>query len=507
MKKPISGFGRKGPKPGYGTEIVNPGEWAKAHTRGIDTSVLRQVFTGNLFVYGSVAPKIRRFGFPGTSLNDGLQRFGSPQTWDVFPYDLSRPKLLNEATLVRTRKDGTVTSETRTLAVLRTAIAQEFALVPSKGVIKSFRFPDSKIADFKWLMPSNYLRSEGYMSITPGTATFTGSNASSSWVQTVNGYSTFTSLSSMADSALLRKYWSLSGSAHFAGMHTARQRCISKIRRNDIELSVALAESRKTITHLAKTAVDIFKLYRAIKSGDLKAVRRILKIPKNAKGNSKLVKAFNASKVPAQRWLEMRYAWQPLLGDVNGAITTILKPSRQQMTFRATGNYAEDINYTVDQNSTNPIRHEIHVATGRRISKCIVHYAVTDPAAVLIAEMGINPLLAIWEVVPWSFVIDWFTNIGDFLETIDVGIGKEFISGTETQYNRLYRVSKLPIQRLSFPVSPMNPQGGHSSAESHFMCVKRTTLSTWPKIGAYIKNPLSTNHVLDAIALSRSMKK
>lgn len=497
-----SGFARKGVKD-LGYEQLSQLQHDKRHLT---------VDGKKIFIFGSTSSAVRRWGFPGGTLGNGVIRALSPPTWDVFPDTYvtdTRQDLTNIGVMRKVDRNGILTVSERTEKVLQRTVAQELNIIRNKGVFKRFSFPDSSIKPFNWLMPTRYLRVEAYMKLHPGTAHFhgVGSNNSGYWDITVTGNSSYVHLTDMADRQELRKHWSISGRTKFALMHTARQRCISRIRRNDIELSVALAEGRKTLSHLAKTALDIFKIYRAVKRGDFKAVWRILGWQPSRREYSKQKKLFYATKLASQRWLELQYAWRPLLGDVNGAIETLMKDKRQQMTFKATGSNAEAINYTVDHFTENPSRTEYHSASGKAIAKCVVHYAVTSPIEVFMAELGLNPYLALWEVVPWSFVVDWFTNIGDFLETIDVGTGKEFISGTETFHTVLYRESRMPIQSIRFPVSPINPMGGFSGVTSHFLITDRRPLTTWPKVGAYIKNPLSTTHVLNAIALARTIRK
>lgn len=529
-KKTISGFARRGVKH-LGYEKLNQSQLDHLYQQTGQRSTYLRKMSRHGFVYGTTNTTVRSWGFPGSSVGDGRIRHESRPTWDVFPYTDIRDKrkLVNTGVLTRVYSDGRREVSEKEVKILNTTIAQQLNIIRGRGVFKKFKFPKSDIPEFTWLMPSRYLRSEGYMVIEPGTAVWTGSNSNSKYSLTVSGHSSYITLSNMSDSTELRKHWSLSAVSKFHLMQVARSRALQKIRRSDIELSVALAESRKTATHLAKTAVDLFKAYRAVKRGDFKELRRICNwgwgtpIQKGAKfkyevsqgkrtpvseADMKLhKKLFYATKEPAKRWLELQYAWGPLLGDVNGAIKTLTKESRQQMTFKATGSIRENFNYTVNSKPNDPERHELHVAAGYSVAKCIVHYAVTDPASVLIAEMGVNPLLAVWEVVPWSFVVDWFTNIGDFLETMDVAMGKEFISGSETYYTVINRESRMPIQRISFPVSPLLPNGGSSAVTSHFMSVSRQPLTKWPGVGAYIKNPLTTNHVLNAIALARTLKK
>lgn len=47
-----------------------------------------------------------------------------------------------------------------------------------------------------------------------------------------------------------------------------------------------------------------------------------------------------------------------------------------------------------------------------------------------------NPLLLGWELIPFSFVADWFIQVGDYLETLDALIGVKRIAITRSVKQR-----------------------------------------------------------------------
>lgn len=483
------------------------------------------------YLYGSTSMVARSWGFPGTLLNGGLLRPKAPEQYIPVHSEWSGtgdiPRIFNSSVLTSTRKsNGEITVKKLDAAVLRNARASRLNLTRGKGVFKTFNLPGLQIPEFTWLMPTGYLRSEISVKAFPATATFRGSDTTYDRVQTVTGYSLLVNDTMIPN---LIKYWNISGLSLFSMVQLANSRAIAKVRKNDIELSVALAESRKTIDHIAKTAKSLFEVYRAMKRGNFKDVWKHIATPAPKKsggrpirGNSRLnpdtglyefisrkeaKKKFFSTKDASDRWLEFQYAWQPLLNDVNGAIKLALTEKQENCSFRVTGSCEESFVFDESRNmsSRDP---EIHVGRVKRVAKTTVHYAVTDPALVFMGQAGINPLLAIWEVVPWSFVVDWFLTIGDALEAMDVSIGKEFISGTTVQFISGNCVSHMPIHPTqSMPFGWVRTNAGLSESHTDFMSYRREVLTKWPKVLPYLKNPLSTTHVLNAIALARSIRK
>jgi hypothetical protein len=64
-------------------------------------------------------------------------------------------------------------------------------------------------------------------------------------------------------------------------------------------------------------------------------------------------------------------------------------------------------------------------------------------------EVG-NPLEWAWELIPFSFVVDWAFPIGDWIGSLDAMKGVETVAGTvttKTEYEHVY-VSPLPPSRV-----------------------------------------------------------
>jgi hypothetical protein len=69
-----------------------------------------------------------------------------------------------------------------------------------------------------------------------------------------------------------------------------------------------------------------------------------------------------------------------------------------------------------------------------------VRYLIKDKDLKLLSQVGIsNPLLLAWELVPYSFVIDWLIPVGDYLGRLDslngvsdLTIGKSVMWETDT---------------------------------------------------------------------------
>lgn len=91
-----------------------------------------------------------------------------------------------------------------------------------------------------------------------------------------------------------------------------------------------------------------------------------------------------------------------------------------------------------------------------------------------------NPAEVLWELVPLSFVWDWFMPVGSFLQSLSATAGLDFLGGYTTRRNRgTYNGSLLVCGKAKVEYKHMN----------------RTAWSTWPVTGSYLPyarpNPLN----------------
>lgn len=128
-------------------------------------------------------------------------------------------------------------------------------------------------------------------------------------------------------------------------------------------------------------------------------------------------------------WLEYTYGWKPLVMDVHDSVALlnqkILVPGAKT-SVRSTARFEEswvDRDYYFGQQTQHG---------SVKYSFAIV-YDVESELKVVAARTGLtNPALIAWELMPWSFVIDWFVPVGDYLQSLTAFDGFTFTSGTES---------------------------------------------------------------------------
>lgn len=179
-----------------------------------------------------------------------------------------------------------------------------------------------------------------------------------------------------------------------------------KVAGSDFNAGVALAELPQSLALIADAAIRIRKGLNALKRGNLPEAIKQLAGHKRARKIPKGTTVSN-SKTVQSNWLELQYGWRPLLQDVYGGaellshhlsvpIQQVLRVSKQAKGY-------------LDRGSSYVVPASSEVLTKKRLKAIISERDVPQLIGLT------DPLSVIWEKVPYSFVVDWFIPIGNYL--------------------------------------------------------------------------------------------
>lgn len=137
----------------------------------------------------------------------------------------------------------------------------------------------------------------------------------------------------------------------------------------------------------------------------------------------------------SNRWLEVSYGVKPLLQDVAGACQTfdsLLTPPDREVTAKAGWPTYET---GVSQSGTNTSATQRSSKGNFKIrSSAEVVYRVDNPWDVAFQSLGLDrPLASLWEMIPYSFVVDWFFDVSGWLNSGRSIQGCTFVRGWTTE--------------------------------------------------------------------------
>lgn len=208
----------------------------------------------------------------------------------------------------------------------------------------------------------------------------------------------------------------------------------SRISGHGTNLAVTAFEAEQTVGMIGTAVGRVFKAYRHVRHGNFAAAAKALnlKITPHRVGKHR---SFN------ENWLEYRYGWRLVVQDVAGLMNTLydsltMRPPVLRVTALAkrTGRYNWNTGAKTmtmpDGTSCWKYSNTKKVTVFDAEVRGGYIYKLESVALSTGQSLGLtNPLLFAWEIIPYSFVIDWFVNVGDVLSSLSAFQGKTCLDG------------------------------------------------------------------------------
>jgi len=262
------------------------------------------------------------------------------------------------------------------------------------------------------------------------------------------------------------------------------------LRAAESNIALSLGEARESA-----------RMIRAISSLD-----KIISLARQARRTVKSNPSLLISKV----WLGMKYGWLPLYNDVwnyldwtyrgiDSGIPVIGRRVRTENTHTAK-NFA----------GTNP--NTKGIVTGVTKFKCEVKCWVgvqNSDLYNLSRVTSLNPLSIAWELTPFSFVVDWFFDIGSYLSNLEasLGSGLTFKRGYYTEVVYQTAAGTNSGRWTDWYNGSEYETGSDNSIESHVKVVKRRIVLTGLPRADFpsFKTSLGGQRIMSAAALLRTV--
>ncbi len=207
-----------------------------------------------------------------------------------------------------------------------------------------------------------------------------------------------------------------------------QNRLAEAIRGHQFNLGVALAEGKEAMQMIRSTAVSLSKAFLALRRGNFSRAVAALRLGNERHLQRRLERDYNRldpfiynglpmhSKLAANdvsgRWLELQYGWLPLINDCYEAGTAFAALANPPRRTRVTVYNTKRSSYDA---SSSPINWSGITQLYER--KRII-YELEEELSTPRSLGLMDPLSIVWEVIPFSFVVDWFIPIGTYFENL-----------------------------------------------------------------------------------------
>lgn len=210
------------------------------------------------------------------------------------------------------------------------------------------------------------------------------------------------------------------------------------------DLLTTLAEGRETLSFMQSVVGGAAEALRKFAHADETTYRRA----RGLRAKDLLRSSDKALRRLGSRWMEYRYAIMPLvytikdMNDLIGNRDAVYKTGRDRAV----------ISDTLD--SSDIIKTPETVLTygwGTMEARVTSTYKVRYDGGALqrvLSQVGFNPFLTAWELIPYSFVIDWFLNVGDAIASATVSnFSTESAGVTAVKRKVVYNVNHADFTR------------------------------------------------------------
>lgn len=236
------------------------------------------------------------------------------------------------------------------------------------------------------------------------------------------------------------------GSPEVQSVFADARRKFSELAAPSAEALVDLIEAKQSAKMIIRRTTELLQLARAVKRLDVGAATRVLKRALSSSGKSghkraltKTRKAVVTAKSPAGMWLELHFGWAPLVGDLVSGMDLLqadFKPRKLKGRSKKEFPVHDGVQYPASESSNGHDNGFISVDAKRTV-KCVVgaDVRIDNPNLLLAQRLGfVNPLTTINELVPFSFVVDWFGNWSQWLGQYSEFYGLELTNAYHTVY-------------------------------------------------------------------------
>lgn len=208
-------------------------------------------------------------------------------------------------------------------------------------------------------------------------------------------------------------------------MVETRNKALTKLLDNGdaaADLLAAWYQRQKTVASLVSSLGSFVRIARAVRRRDPRIIRRVLKRDPGAK---------DIIRSPSGLWLKYWFEIVPTVHDIH-SLLTVLTSDFPPLTIQGNSSYRESVsNY-----STDYTMNVWFSDSWTYICKMQADLRMRNPNLVLASRFGFTqPLSVAYELVPFSWALDYFVNVGEMLSNFEPRFpGYDISNAFQTEY-------------------------------------------------------------------------
>lgn len=271
------------------------------------------------------------------------------------------------------------------------------------------------------------------------------------------------------------------------------------------QLGVTLAELNQSVAMIRLRAVQLVQFARAVVRRDFKAASRVVGYNPYTKQRP------NPKKRVGEIWLEYWLGWSALIADLYAAEEVLTGDIPMGRVMRKHRSGPIIVEMATPLEGENPLAvaplsmtwksyDRVHALALVRLQ---ANVRVVNPNLFLANQLGLtNPLSVLHELIPFSFVVEWFINFGQVISSLSAWYGLELTDQFTTQFvhgTRHYYQSSTSRYWDGFQYVPTTPVLKVTQAK--FAHVRRVEGISGPSISLRPFVPFGWQRMMTAMSL------
>lgn len=223
-------------------------------------------------------------------------------------------------------------------------------------------------------------------------------------------------------------------SRYVADVHNrCHAKFVAKTQAAAAQIGADLGERRQTISTMAKRVDQLYRAALALKQRRWRHFLKELEMPYQ-------VIRWKSFKSLADIWLEYHFGWEPLFEDIYNSIMVLQSPvpSLIKVKVRAQALPPRFVRSWRSGNGYYDWGDEL-IVYGTLREQMGARIRVTNPNLWKANQLGLtNPVAVAWEMVRFSFVVDWLIPVSQFINSWDAFLGLDIVEPYTTT-TRFYK--------------------------------------------------------------------
>lgn len=170
----------------------------------------------------------------------------------------------------------------------------------------------------------------------------------------------------------------------------------------------------------------------------------------------KHIESVRRAKLVPEGWLYYHYGLKPTVNDIDGALTELILKVRTNpnlLNGKVMG-YAKvkHSGLTLSNHDTLVCRLESAAIESVRV---VLHVSAKEGIGAKLSTLGAtNPAEAVWNRIPFSFLVDYFVGVGEWLHVLDAWVGWDF-GDWEESWRLNHTVKIVPSRSETAKLGPL----------------------------------------------------